>query len=145
MPHRAIRIEEIMTRDPVCLNLDANIHDAHRLMKQVKHLPIVDDDGKLCGVLSQRKIVATVISLLNKYGPGVLDRKERFVSVRDVMEPPLIHHPEELAADVIDHFVVNKLSCLPVVDHDGKVCGILTASDFLLLCRHLMDQADKDD
>ena len=140
MPDHNIQIHEIMTKDPVCLHRDATVHDAHALMKQVKHLPIVDDDGRLVGVLSHKKIVATVIHLLNNYGPGVLERKEKFIHVHEVMESPVSRKGTDPASEVIGHFLQNRLSCMPVVDEQMQVVGILTASDFLTLCHELMLQ-----
>ncbi|MGI2259016.1 CBS domain-containing protein [Shewanella sp. GXUN23E] len=140
MPDHNIQIHEIMTCNPVCLHQNATVHDAHALMKQVKHLPIIDDNGRLVGVLSHKKIVSTVIHLLNSYGPGVLERKEKFIPVHQVMDPPITRKPEDLAAEVIHFFLENRLSCMPVVDEQMQVKGILTASDFLKLCHELMQQ-----
>ncbi|MCL1036111.1 CBS domain-containing protein [Shewanella submarina] len=138
MPDHTIQIHEIMTPDPICLHKDATVHDAHALMKQVKHLPIIDDDGRLVGVLSHKKIVSTVIHLLNSYGPGVLQRKEKFIHVHEVMESPITRKPHDPASEVIEYFLQNRLSCMPVVDDDMQVKGIVSASDFLTLCHELM-------
>lgn len=140
MPDHKIQIHEIMTPNPICLHRDATVHDAHAMLKQAKHLPIVDDEGKLVGVLSHKTIVATVIHLLNSYGPGVLERKEKFIHVHEVMDAPVTRKPDDPADEVIGYLLQNRLSCMPVVDEQMQVVGILTASDFLTLCHELMQQ-----
>ena len=41
---------------------------------------------------------------------------------------------------VVEYFIENKLGCLPVVDVDKKVLGIVTSSDFIKLCRTLLQE-----
>jgi CBS domain-containing protein len=47
-------IKEVMTRNPVTITPDATLEEAKELMAKIKarHLPVVDDSGKLQGVVS---------------------------------------------------------------------------------------------
>lgn len=39
---------------------------------------------------------------------------------------------------VVQYFIDNKLGCLPVLDRDNRVLGIVTSSDFIKLCQRLL-------
>lgn len=133
---------DIMTPNPVCISDEASLKDAHQLMqsRNVRHLPVISEvTGQLVGMLTHKKMIASVLSMLNKYGQGALDRKERYTPIADIMQT----HVDKLAQDepltiVVQYFIDNKLGCLPVVDEHNKVLGIVTSSDFVKLCQRLL-------
>jgi CBS domain-containing membrane protein len=137
-----MKVSDIMTPTPVCISNGASLKDAHQLMqsRSVRHLPVISElDGTLVGMLTHKKMIASVLSMLNKYGQGALDRKERYTPIVDVMETQV----QKLALDeplsvVVQYFIDNKLGCLPVVDSNNKVIGIVTSSDFVKLCQRLL-------
>ena len=55
-------IREIMTEDPVTVNLDNSIEDCMRLMtnKFIRHLPVIEN-GKLIGIISIGDVVKFII------------------------------------------------------------------------------------
>jgi CBS domain-containing membrane protein len=137
-----MKVCDIMTPTPVCITNEASLKDAHQLMqsRNVRHLPVISEqDGSLVGMLTHKKMIASVLSMLNKYGQGALDRKERYTPIIEVMETQV----QKLGLDepltvVVQYFIDNKLGCLPVVDEHNKVLGIVTSSDFVKLCQRLL-------
>ncbi|WP_434939081.1 CBS domain-containing protein [Shewanella sp. HL-SH8] len=137
-----MKVCDIMTPNPVCISNEASLKDAHELMqsRNVRHLPVISEtNGQFIGMLTHKRMIASVLTMLNKYGQGALDRKERYTPIADVME----NHPEKLGLDepltvVVQYFIDNKLGCLPVVDNQNKVLGIVTSSDFVKLCQRLL-------
>ena len=137
-----MKVCDIMTPNPVCISHEASLKDAHQLMqiRNVRHLPVISEaTGEFIGMLTHKKMIASVLTMLNKYGQGALDRKERYTPIADVM----VNHPEKLGLDepltvVVQYFIDNKLGCLPVVDEQNKVLGIVTSSDFVKLCQRLL-------
>ena len=137
-----MKVCDIMTPNPVCISDEASLKDAHQLMqsRNVRHLPVISETtGEFIGLLTHKKMIASVLTMLNKYGQGALDRKERYTPIRDVMETQV----EKLGLDepltvVVQYFIDNKLGCLPVVDAQNKVLGIVTSSDFVKLCQRLL-------
>jgi CBS domain-containing membrane protein len=137
-----MKVSDIMSPNPVCISNEASLKDAHQLMqtRSVRHLPVISEiDGTLVGMLTHKKMIASVLSMLNKYGQGALDRKERYKPVLEVMETQIqkLGLDEPLSA-VVQYFIDNKLGCLPVVDDSNKVIGIVTSSDFVKLCQRLL-------
>ena len=137
-----MKVCDIMTPNPVCISDEASLKDAHQLMqsRNVRHLPVISETtGEFIGLLTHKKMIASVLTMLNKYGQGALDRKERYTPIADVMET----QAQKLGLDepltvVVQYFIDNKLGCLPVVDDHNKVLGVVTSSDFVKLCQRLL-------
>ncbi|WP_076407398.1 HPP family protein [Shewanella sp. UCD-KL12] len=137
-----MNVREIMTTQVVCISDEANLKDAHSLMKSrnVRHLPVISEqDSRLVGILTHKKMVSTVMSLVTKYGSDALDRKERAQTVATIMDKDYQHlTADEPLSIVVEYFIENKLGCLPVIDASGHVQGIVTSSDFVKLCAKLL-------
>jgi CBS domain-containing membrane protein len=137
-----MNVRDIMTPNPVCISHEASLKDAHQVMqsRNVRHLPVISEStGQFIGMLTHKKMIAVVLTMLNKYGQGALDRKERFTPIAEVMDTQV----QKLGLDepltvVVQYFIDNKLGCLPVVDEHNKVLGIVTSSDFVKLCQRLL-------
>lgn len=58
-----LRVREIMSREPVTISPDATIGDAARLMldKRIGGLPVVDDGGKLLGVITESDVFRLIV------------------------------------------------------------------------------------
>ena len=56
------RVRQWMTADPVTVTADTDIEAASRLMVEhgFRHLPVLDDDGQVAGVVSLRRVVSAV-------------------------------------------------------------------------------------
>ncbi len=57
------RLAEVMTRDPDTLRPEDSAHDALQRMSQrrYRHLPVVDDTGRIVGMVSIRDIYGTML------------------------------------------------------------------------------------
>ena len=53
-----VRIEEVMTPNPVTVRPEDSVEEARRLMARIKarHLPVVDERGRLVGIVSIKDI-----------------------------------------------------------------------------------------
>ncbi len=58
-----LKIKEIMTPDPITLNIDATIGEAARTMLEhrISGLPVVGNDGKLAGIITESDIFSMVV------------------------------------------------------------------------------------
>jgi CBS domain-containing membrane protein len=129
-----------MSTDLVTLTEDETLAHAQRCMARgrIRHLPVVRD-GRLVGLLTHRDLLAASFSIF-----ADVDRTEQrriFVTVpvveamhRDVVTvPPDL--PVRKAAEIL---LQNKYGCLPVVESEGTLVGILTEADFLRLTVSLL-------
>lgn len=132
---RVKRSESGMIINPVTIGADATIGEYDNLCGyyKVSGLPVVTEDGKLEGIITNRDI---------RY----LSRSEyESTLVRDVMTPmPLITGSPNLTKD--EAFALlskNKIERLPLIDEAGKLAGLITLKDFVKTEQY--PRATKDD
>ena len=131
-------VSKNMTINPVTTTPDMGVFEAFELMKNegVQRLPVLDNDGNLVGIISEKNITSAAADrkvsivefalLLSKIKVGDVMTKEVItVSVDD---------PVELAARKMSD---NDISILPVVDHEGKLVGVVSRSDLFRLLLEL--------
>ena len=112
------RSESGMIQDPVTLHEGAVLGDAFKIMKEYRigGIPVVDSDGKLKGILTNRDLRF---------------EKDANRNVNEVMtKTNLITAPKGttlLQAELI--LQEHKIEKLPVVDESGKLIGLITFKD----------------
>ncbi|GHG63788.1 CBS domain-containing protein [Alishewanella longhuensis] len=134
-------VADLMTADPLSLLRSASLKDAHDLMreKNIRHIPVIDEQGQLVGMLTQKVMMAAVIGLLAKYGATALERKEKQQLVADLMLTDFATvTADQNLREVATFFVKNRHGCLPVITPENKLVGILTSSDFVRLAVELL-------
>lgn len=128
-----MNVREVMTSDPVTIGPGTPLPDATRLMKQrgIRHLPVVDDAGRLLGVLTDRDIRhAAFVPALAEY-LGWEARRLKAPRVRDVMTWSVVTtHPDATLVQAGLTMFQRRIGSLPVVDN-GRLVGILTERDIL--------------
>ncbi|QLA17936.1 CBS and ACT domain-containing protein [Desulfolutivibrio sulfoxidireducens] len=125
-------IKDWMTKDPVVAKTGTSIMKAAKLMKEnkIRRLPVVDDDGRLVGMISDRDIKEASPSKAT-----TLDMHELYyllseIKVADIMtKKPLAITPDEPVERAAVIMMRNRIGGLPVVDAESKVVGIITDSD----------------
>jgi CBS domain-containing protein len=119
-------IGEICTRPAVTIASTASIRDAARLMrrKKVGALVVVNGD-RPAGILTDRDIAVSVVAE---------DQDPADVPVGDVMHRNVtVIHAASGVMDAAKTFAATGVRRLPVVDRRGKVMGILSLDDLLML------------
>ena len=132
---RVKRSESGMIINPVTIGADATIGEYDNLCGyyKVSGLPVVTEDGKLEGIITNRDI---------RY----LSRSDyENTLVRDVMTPmPLITGSPNLTKDEAFALLsMNKIERLPLIDEAGKLAGLITLKDFVKTEQY--PRATKDD
>jgi acetoin utilization protein AcuB len=130
-----MRVREVMSGGLLTIEPSASCHDAvQRMFKnQVRHLPVVGDDDRLLGVITDRDVRHHLFTpdVFGKLAGTDVLSVLRGVSVRDVMSSPAVTTSAD--ADVTDAARTMrqaKVGSVPVVDR-GRVIGIVTESDLL--------------
>jgi CBS domain-containing membrane protein len=131
---RAIeRVRDFMTADLVTLNHNDKLSIADDVMRlgRIRHLPVLDDDGELVGIVSQRDLFHSALVRALGYGTHAAKAAMESFAVKDAMHTDLVtiapHVPLTEAARLM---VERKVGCLLVVD-EGKLVGVLTEGDFV--------------
>jgi len=128
---QTILVKDWMTPNPVCATPDTTLPEALKIMQEhaIRRLPVVDDKGKLVGIVSRGDLrgaqpsPATSLSIYEinyLLGQLTLDR----LMTRQVLTVTPATTIGEAARLMLKH----KISGLPVIVN-GQVIGILTESD----------------
>ena len=123
-------VAALMTSHPVCVTPGTSLAAAMVLMDEhdVRHLPVLDDDDRLVGVISDRDLLAATGWLTS---PADGERKQAD-HVYDVMHSELtLAEPHDTVVTASVAFTVQRIGCMPVVDGEELV-GILTEIDMLM-------------
>lgn len=128
-------VSERMSTDLITATADMKIGEAHDLMKErrIRHLPIIDEAGKLLGMVSDRDMRSAMPSkLLNgEIYEAMLEKVMNF-SVAEVMtREPVKIYVYYTIQDVLLIMRKYKVGAVPVVDDDGFLKGILSTRDLL--------------
>ncbi|MFD5224679.1 IMP dehydrogenase [Microbacterium sp. NPDC058342] len=119
---RVKRSESGMITDPITTTAEATVEEVDNLCARyrISGLPVVDDDGRLVGIVTNRDM---------RFVSG-LERQTTLV--KDVMTSEnLVTAPVGVAAgEVIALFAKHRVEKLPLIDADGKLAGLITIKDF---------------
>ena len=128
-------VSETMNTNLVSVGPDIKLSEARELMLQnnFRHLPVVDDEGKLIGIVTDRDMRdASPSSLLSEEEyQQTLDRVMQH-TVREIMtKDPLTISVYFTLQDTLMVMGSRKVGALPVVDEDGYLKGIMSTRDLL--------------
>jgi CBS domain-containing protein len=139
-----LTVADIMTTQVLTLAAGEDLQAAERLMQEagVRHLPVVDDQHRLVGLVTHRDVLR--FSPSQAEVPAALSAGLAALRVGQVMARTLVTvRPETPLADAARTLLSKKFGCLPVDDPDGRLVGILTESDFVALVFRLLAHLDK--
>jgi CBS domain-containing membrane protein len=139
-----LTVDTIMTRDLVTVNPGDTLDVARSIMrdKRIHHLPVVENDSILVGLVTLTDILAATDSELRDEDERMKAKDIRIedVMIRDVMSVDEHAGLRQAALFLEKH----KIGCLPVVT-DGKLHGIVTDTDFVAVAINLLEQIEYDD
>jgi len=133
-------VYERMSRHPITVNVDVPIDEALHLMRdsKVRRLPVVDKQGKLVGIVSEKDLLYASPSPVTSLSIHEIHYLVSKIKVADVMTKDVItvgeYTPlEEAARIMVDH----KIGGLPVV-RNGTLVGIITETDLFKIFIELL-------
>ncbi|MCP3985923.1 MAG: CBS domain-containing protein [bacterium] len=130
-----LTVRDVMTREIKTVGRNEMLSVADDLMKvgRFRHVVVVEEDGRLAGVVSQRDLFYGALAWSLGQGSEAHQRSLEALPVKQVMTTNLaVAEPDLPLARAAALMVEHKVGCLPVIEHD-QVVGILTEGDFLAL------------
>lgn len=127
-----MQVRDYMTPDVIFANLRDGLHQTLTRMRErrIRHMPILDDQGRLAGIVSDRDLRRPefVDPDPNQTRPFALDNS---VTVGEAMTSQATTiHPDDPISAVLNLFIERHYGALPVVA-DDKVVGILSTIDIM--------------
>jgi RNA polymerase-binding transcription factor DksA/CBS domain-containing protein len=136
-------IKSWMSGDPVTASAEESALAAHERMVRhgIRHLPIVDAERRVVGVLAiddLRSALPVGADLR-----GAVDESAREAEAAWTVADLMTHAPDTLGPDdslqhAAERMADRRIGCLPIVDGAGRIMGILSETDVLrALATHL--------
>lgn len=126
-------VRDLMTEEVFTLKTRDDLATLYDLMdsRHVRHVPIVDADGDLVGLVTDRDLSRTALGAVEELPLSVEREMLGRRRIRDIMasEPDTIE-PDATLREAAQILLENKVGCLPVVEGLHLV-GILTEADFV--------------
>lgn len=129
-------VRDWMLKDVTTVTEDVSMLKAGRIMQQlgVRRLPVVDGEGRLSGIVTERDIKAASPSKATSLDIYEMTRLLSEIKARDIMtRKPMRIAPGDTVERAAAIMRDNKIGGLPVVDTDDKVVGIITDTDIFRL------------
>jgi len=144
-----LNVGDIMTTEIITLSKDTEIAQASRILldNRINGAPVLDNYGKLVGILCQSDLIAqqkslpmpTIFTFLDGYiqltSMKHLEKEIEKIAatkVSQAMTPsPVTVHKDTTIEEAAMLMVDKKFHTLPVVDDDGNLIGIVGKEDIL--------------
>jgi len=145
-------VKDVMTTRVVSVTKQASFRTMAAALREhrVSAFPVVDDDGKVIGVVSEADMLAKEALKSEPEGmpgmiTGILRRKEhekaRGTTAGDLMTSPAVTvTPDDTIQRAARLMYTRKVKRLPVVDANGHLVGIIGRTDLLTM----FDRSDED-
>ncbi len=134
------RVQDWMSTTVITVKLETSLPEANQIMvsDEIRRLPVVDEDGRLCGIVTLGDMRAAQPSPATSLNIGERNYLLSNLTVERIMTAnPLTIHPQQTMGEAAQIMLDKRVSGLPVVDENGRICGIITESDiFRMVVRH---------
>ena len=139
----SVKAGDVMTRNVISVEKDTPLAEVAERMAQagVSGVPVVDGQ-KVIGVISEKDFVfemggkdlrsfMSVVAHCLK-GKGCVASPMRHQKAEDIMTHPAVTVRQEIAlSEVANIMAANNLNRVPVLDHEGKLAGIIARADIV--------------
>ena len=129
-----MQVNQIMSQNLHTVFADDDLDSLSKTFDEVHyhHLPVVDNDNILLGIISDRDVISNLSPFLGTDDERDCDRNLLTQKASDIMtiHPVTVGQASRIeTASIL--LLENNFSCLPVVDEDGRIEGLLTWKDIL--------------
>jgi CBS domain-containing protein len=137
------RVRDCMTTKVLTLESDKKLIVVQEMMgfAHIRHIPVVDKDKRLVGVISHRDLLHAAISSVAAAAP--IERRQHLWAIRlaDVMRTDVqTIGPDAPVQEAAARMREGKIGCLPVV-YGGKLVGIISEYDLLGIVAGMPEEA----
>jgi len=152
VPTMKSTVKDVMTTRVIWVRKDAPFREMAATLREqrVSAFPVLDDDLKVIGVVSEADLLTKEALSSEPDGmpgmiTGLLRRREqekaRGITAGDLMtSPPVTVRPEDTVEHAAQLMYTRRVKRLPVVNAAGRLVGIISRADVL----SVFDRPDKD-
>jgi CBS domain-containing protein len=138
---RQTKIKDIMTTKIISIRIDAPFSEVPKKMNDhgIRHLPVVDGGNKLMGLMTQRDLYKVHSPRKLEDGNWYYDEEalNAFILKNVMLKEPKTMTPEDCIGEALVAMIWGKFGCIPIIEKDRRLCGILTRADILKLAARI--------
>ena len=127
-----MRVSDYMSKSPVTVKSSDDYNVAFDIMDNgsMHHLPVVDDNDEVVGILARRDL--QMAARYFREGPA---------EISDVMHTPVVSiAPDAPLSLAVKRMMKDHIGCLPVMEDGKHVLGILTETDLFRALTDVLDE-----
>src|SRR6187402_3815484 len=135
MNPKSLLVRDVMSKDVVTLGRNEKLAVADDVMRlgRIRHLPIIDEDGALAGIVSQRDLFHSGLLRALGYGTHAKDSVLDGLVLKETMKTEVVTTtPDTELREAAKVMLERKIGCLVVLEGQ-RIAGIVTESDFVRL------------
>ena len=139
-------VKDAMTPNPVAVSPTASVLEISQLLEEHKfrRVPVVDDEGNLVGIVSQRDVLAASPAITSTLPAWERRQFMAQIKARFIMSRPVLAVTSDCPIEEASRILLErKFGSLPVVDDDGKLVGIITETDIFRTLVTMLSGADE--
>lgn len=130
---KTLKVNEIMTKNVMVCNKSNNLYQVMKFFAEnrVHHIPVVDED-KVVGIISVKDIVSKLYTKLYVDNKTKEQIKVSKITAEEIMtKDPITVNEETPILQVRELLSKAPFSCVPVLDSNNKLVGIVTTKDII--------------
>jgi CBS domain-containing protein len=123
-----LTVKDLMKTNVATLTPGTTLQETRGRMAElgIRHMPVLDHDGTLVGILSLRDLMRALEPAMTAQGLRTT------LAVGDVMTRELVvANADAPASMAVEAMITRKIGAVPVVDGKRHLLGIVTETDFL--------------
>ena len=142
---QAVRAHDIMTTQVFSVNRTTPVMEVAELMaeKTVSGIPVLEEDGKVAGIISEKDFLSHMGSRDNTHfmavvaeclkGKGCVAMPIRSQKAEDIMTSPAVTVKEDTSViEIANLFTEKNINRVPVINEEGRLKGIVSRADIVL-------------
>jgi CBS domain-containing protein/gamma-glutamylcysteine synthetase len=131
-----LKVTEFMQTDLFTVQKDDIVEFVAEMMdwRKIRYMPVEDAQGNLVGLITSRLLLRHFVN------HNRLNKKNQIL-VKDIMiDNPVTVSPDATLLEALHHMRESEIGCLPVVNKDNSLIGIITEMDFLRISVRLIER-----
>lgn len=128
-----MKARDIMATNVICVDMDERLPNVRQLMENhgFHHLPVTEKN-KLVGIISDRDLLRFISPFINSVSEQPRDLDTLNHAAHQVMtRQPITVKAETPIEEIVAWFKRVDISCLPVIDGEEQVIGIISWRDLV--------------
>jgi CBS domain-containing protein/gamma-glutamylcysteine synthetase len=133
-----LKVEEFMQTDLFTVQRDDIIEFVAEMMdwRKIRYMPVENAQGKLVGLVTSRL-------LLRHFAKNNQLPKKEQILVKDIMlDEPKTVKPTATLIEALRLMRESQIGCLPVVNDESELIGVITEMDFLRISLRLIEKSE---